>query len=316
MVGRNLATRDSQIRNFKLESSEPYPSTRNRDRLAVGPPSPTMPVTMSLNVSRSPTHSPTSIIYGQQMSYRGPDGAMRDFIAKKTADQIRQGNIEHMAKIASVKPVIDDDVEDEATGEARKEMAAASAARRAAEEEARKAEVKEYYARLKAKTTVIDDEMDTEAAAIARAEFAAASRARRAAEAAEIHRENEELKQRLSQIKPQIDMDITDEVAGEAREKRAAENMARRQAKIEKLKAENLEMRRRIEESKAKTDDDVTDDAMTGGGTIGDLRNKVASDSKERKAKHAAKVNAENAALASRIKKTKSKTNDGDGTTH
>ena len=75
-------------------------------------------------------------------------------------------------------------------------------------------------------------------------------------------------------------------------------------------------MRRRIEESKAKTDDDVTDDAMTGGGTIGDLRNKVASDSKERKAKHAAKVNAENATLASRIKKTKSKTNDGDGTTH
>ena len=73
---------------------------------------------------------------------------------------------------------------------------------------------------------------------------------------------------------------------------------------------------KRIEESKAKTDDDVTDDAMTGGGTIGDLRNKVASDSKERKAKHAAKVNAENAALASRIKKTKSKTNDGDGTTH
>ena len=157
-----------------------------------------MPVTMSLNVSRSPTHSPTSIIYGQQMSYRGPDGAMRDFIAKKTADQIRQGNLEHMAKIATVKPVIDDDVEDEATGEARKGMAAASAARRAAEEEARKAEVKEYYARLKAKTTVIDDEMDTEAAAIARAEFAAASRARRAAEAAEIRRENEELKQRLS----------------------------------------------------------------------------------------------------------------------
>lgn len=86
---------------------------------------------------------------------------MRDFIAKNTAEQIRQGNIQHSSRLASMPPVVDSVMDTEIAAVARAELAAASAARRAEEEATRKAEVKQYWARLKAKTTVVDDLMDT-----------------------------------------------------------------------------------------------------------------------------------------------------------
>ena len=268
----------------------------------------TMPVVMTGAVS-----TPSSP--GSPGSKRGPgtEAAMRDFIAKNTAEQIRQGNIQHSSRLASMPPVVDSVMDTEIAAVARAELAAASAARRAEEEATRKAEVKQYWARLKAKTTVVDDLMDTEAAAIARGRLAAESRARKAAEAAEIRRENEEMKERIKNVKSMTDTDITDEIAGAAREERAAAAMARRAAKIEKIKAENEAMKQRLSNTKARTDDDVLDDELAGGGNIAALRDKKAADSKDNKAAVAKVLKSENSAMGKRIANTHSKTDDGNG---
>ena len=43
-------------------------------------------------------------------------GAVRDLIAQRNADHIRQMNLAHQAALANMKPTIDDDTEDDATG--------------------------------------------------------------------------------------------------------------------------------------------------------------------------------------------------------
>ena len=262
---------------------------------------------MPISMVGSPIRSPSS---------RGsPDEshAMREFIARKNAEHIRQGNIQHKSHLEHMKPVVDSVMDTEIAAIARAELAAASAARRAEMEAKRKAAVKDYYALLKSKTTVIDDLMDTEAAAIARGRMAAESSARKETESAEIRRENAEMKKRLKNVKTSLDTDITDEIAGAAREERAAAAMARRAAKIEKIKAENEAIRQRLSNTKARTDDDVLDDELAGGGNIAALRDKKAADSKDSKAAVAKVLKSENSAMGKRIANTHSKTDDGNG---
>ena len=148
-----------------------------------------MPVTMTLSKSPpKPWGSPRP---------RDPSDAMgvfRDLIAQKSREYISAGNAVHFKNLANIKPTIDDDTEDDATGEARARLKAESLQAREAAEAARKAAVKAYFARIKSKTTVVDDLMDTEAAAVARKRYAAESKARKEAEQAEIKRENDEVR--------------------------------------------------------------------------------------------------------------------------
>ena len=293
-----------------------------------------MPVTMKVSPRNSGTPQPKSpsqmilaTVKDIQGRPRSPDsralitrspqrdgiGAMRDFIARRTAEQIKQGNLEHSAKLASCKPVVDSVMDTEIAAVARGELAKASAARRAEEETKRKAAAREYYSRLRTVRSNTDNLMDTEAAAIARSQMAAMSRARRAAEAEEIRRENAAMKERIKNVVSLTDVDISDEVAGEAREKKAAESMARRQAQIEKLKVENEAIRQRLANAKAVTDDDVLDDVMEGGKVIGAARIAMSADSKARKAQAEQQLSSENKELTRRIANTTSKTDDGDG---
>lgn len=140
-------------------------------------------------------------------------GAARDMIAAKRRAQIEEENKVYKEHLANAKPTIDDDTEDDATGEARARLRVESAAARQAAEAERKAKAREFHAKIKAATTVTDDWMDTEAAALARDRMASESKARKAAEQAAINEANKAMAERLSKVKALTDDDISDEQA-------------------------------------------------------------------------------------------------------
>lgn len=76
-------------------------------------------------------------------------GAVRDLIAKRNQDHIRQQNAEHQAKLAAMKPTIDDDTEDDATGAERARLRAESEAKRASAMAEQKEKAHDFFARVK-----------------------------------------------------------------------------------------------------------------------------------------------------------------------
>lgn len=141
----------------------------------------TMPVTMR----GSPISPP-----------RDEMGAARDLIAQRRRQQIEEENKVYKDHLKNAKPTIDDDTEDDATGEARARLRVEAAAAREAAEAERKAKARDFHAKIKAAHTVTDDWMDTEAAAVARDRMAAESRARKATEQAAIAEANRALADR------------------------------------------------------------------------------------------------------------------------
>merc|ERR1719149_517185 len=99
-------------------------------------------------------------------------------------------NLEHQQKLQTMKPTIDDDTEDDATGAERARLRAEVAAKREALVAAQKEHAHDFLTKVKSIPTVTDDWMDTEAAAVARGKMAAESQARKAAEQAKISAAN------------------------------------------------------------------------------------------------------------------------------
>ena len=76
-------------------------------------------------------------------------GAVRDLIAQRNAAHIREMNAEHQAKLAAMKPTIDDDTEDDATGEERARLKKESEAKRAAALAEQKEFAHDFFVRVK-----------------------------------------------------------------------------------------------------------------------------------------------------------------------
>lgn len=115
---------------------------------------------------------------------------------------------EHVQRLPTIGSAIDDDTEDDATGEARARLREESAARRLAEAEELKARNQEYFSQLSSVTTLTDSRIwdDGEGSAGAmRSVVAAESRARKEEEARQLAKENKEAGKRLSGVKARTD---------------------------------------------------------------------------------------------------------------
>jgi len=218
--------------------------------------------------------------------------------------QIDAENAEILKKIASVTQRTDDDVADEAAGEARIQAAADSKARKEAERKRIARENAERAHRIRNVTAVTDNVLDTEASAARRKEMAIESKERRKAEAAALAQANLEIYKRLKSVKAATDDDVTDEALGEARRQAAAASRKRKQEEAERLARENAEFAHGLNSAKAATDTDITDEEA------GRQRNVMASESKERKAAEASKLDSQNAQMKSTLKKVKAKVDD------
>ena len=212
--------------------------------------------------------------------------------------QIDAENAEILKKIASVTQRTDDDVADEAAGEARIQARKEAERKRIARENAERAH------RIRNVTAVTDNVLDTEASAVRRKEMAIESKERRKAEAAALAQANLEIYKRLKSVKAATDDDVTDEALGEARRQAAAASRKRKQEEEERLARENAEFARGLNSVKAATDTDITDEEA------GRQRNVMASESKERKAAEASKLDSQNAQMKSTLNNVKAKVDD------
>ena len=80
-------------------------------------------------------------------------------VANAAQAQQRKEQAAHRDKIKYMKSSIDDDTEDDATGEARARLKVESAARKKAEAEARRAENADFFARIRGVTTLTDSKI-------------------------------------------------------------------------------------------------------------------------------------------------------------
>ena len=99
--------------------------------------------------------------------------------AKRAEDQarIRRENYEHRQRLRHMRPVIDDDTEDDETGVARAAARAASARRRREERAAISLANKTHRMRLDAVKARTDDDVSDDPSGMARRQVAAANRA-------------------------------------------------------------------------------------------------------------------------------------------
>ena len=135
-------------------------------------------------------------------------GEMRDLLAAKNKEHIKQGNAEHQKRLQEIGPTIDDDTEDDATGEARARMKVESAARRKAEAEALRKQTAQFFSRVRTATPKTDCKIwdDGEGSAgAARSIVAAQSKARKAKEAEELAAHNAEVKKKLANVHSAVD---------------------------------------------------------------------------------------------------------------
>lgn len=136
---------------------------------------------------------------------------MRDFRemwVEQSWQRFFQDRSTHREKLTNAKPTIDDDTEDDATGEARARLKAESAARKEAEAEALRASNREYFARINSVSTLTDSKIwdDGEGSAgAARAIVARESAARKKEEARMLALSNKEAQLKLSQVKAKTD---------------------------------------------------------------------------------------------------------------
>ena len=134
------------------------------------------------------------------------DRIWSDYQARITAE-----NKAHRDKLCNMKPTIDDDTEDDATGEARARLKVEAAERRVAAEVARKAVNVQYFAYIRAAQAVTDTKIWDDgvgSAGAMRSVVAAKKRAIKKAEAIELARKNKELADRLKQVKAMTDNDV------------------------------------------------------------------------------------------------------------
>jgi hypothetical protein len=97
----------------------------------------------------SPGTSPWKLASRSQSPKRDELGEVRDLLQQRFKDRVKEENKAHMERLASMKPTIDDDTEDDATGEARARLKVESAERRKAEAQALRAKNAQFFSRVK-----------------------------------------------------------------------------------------------------------------------------------------------------------------------
>ena len=115
---------------------------------------------------------------------------------------------DHIKRLPTITSSIDDDTEDDATGEARARLREESETRRRAEAQELRERNKEYRAALSSVTSLTDSKIwdDGEGSAGAmRSVVATRSQARKAEEAKQLAAENEENRSRLSRVTSRTD---------------------------------------------------------------------------------------------------------------
>jgi hypothetical protein len=119
---------------------------------------------------------------------------LRDQRRADELERIRRENKAHRERIANVRTKVDDDTEDDATGEARARARSVSIAKRQASAEALQQANVQHNRRMSSVQAAVDDDVMDDAAGRARVQFAEESRERKEAEAqqlAEANRQHE-----------------------------------------------------------------------------------------------------------------------------
>ena len=135
-------------------------------------------------------------------------GEVRDFIASQRQAYIKKDNHTHRTRLANMKATIDDDTEDDETGEARARMRVESAARRRADVEKLREANRAFFQRIKGAQPVTDTKIWDDGAGSAgeaRAIVAAQAKARRIAEAKKLATENKAYQRRMSNVRAVTD---------------------------------------------------------------------------------------------------------------
>jgi hypothetical protein len=97
----------------------------------------------------SPGTSPWKMTSRSPSPKRDELGEVRDLLQQRFKDRVKEENKAHLEKLANIKPTIDDDTEDDATGEARARLKTESAERRKAEAQALRAKNAQFFSRVK-----------------------------------------------------------------------------------------------------------------------------------------------------------------------
>lgn len=200
-----------------------------------------------------------------------------------------------MGRYDKVAARTDNDITDDATGQARIEMAAASKARRQVEQAERVRQNAEMKKRLKSVEASTDDQLDTERAALARAEMAAASKARLAAENAERRRHAREMEERIRNTGPRTDNEMDTEAAAIARAEMAARSRAHKEWVDAERKRQNQDMQQMIKTVAPRTDNLMDTEAAALA------RSEMAAASKERRRQEAIELRKWNAHMKQKI---------------
>lgn len=141
-------------------------------------------------------------------------GAVRDRMKQMERDRIARENAANKMRLLGMTPTIDDDTEDDATGEARARLRVESAKKFRAQLRERSRKNAEYFARVRAAkatldTKIWDDEtVDAQGNVIkgaGREAAAAASKARKAKEAKDLAKANATFFGGLGKVQAQVD---------------------------------------------------------------------------------------------------------------
>ena len=128
---------------------------------------------------------------------------VRDRKRAEEAERIRRDNLAHQERLANMRPAIDDDTEDDATGAARARLRAQAAARRQAETASIRAANAAMRARIRNIQAATDNKIWDDgagSAGAARDVYAQRSRVRKAAEAQRLEAENNTYSKRISSV--------------------------------------------------------------------------------------------------------------------
>lgn len=250
------------------------------------------------------------LVVRQSSPVRDEMGAVRDSIQTQFAERIQQENKEIHVRLATIKPTIDDDTEDDETGVARARLKKEAAARRIEVLATVRRDNAKFFAVVLNAQPVTDTKIWDDGPGSAGAMRAVAAREwkqRRRAEAIELRRRNAEMRERIKSMKAVLDVDISDEAAGAARISMAKATKERRKEEARRIAEQNARNARRLKAVKSVTDTDISDEGA------GFARGKMEAETKARKAVEAKALSSANAAHKHKLAMVRPRTDDGDG---
>uniref|UniRef100_A0A7S2CBW9 Trichohyalin-plectin-homology domain-containing protein n=1 Tax=Haptolina brevifila TaxID=156173 RepID=A0A7S2CBW9_9EUKA len=233
---------------------------------------------------------------------------MRLEIAKKNEERRRKENSRLAARLAYARPTIDDDTEDDATGERRAMLRVEAAAARKAKEEARKQANAKFFAGIKKAQTVIDTWIEDDGTEAANMRGVLHQRAveQMEREALERKRRNKAIAKHLKDVHAVVDDELDAEAKAKAAELANA-NRARNKALSQQLAQKNAEIKQKLLAAKSVTDTDLMDEEAGEMIAVMHAQAQARREEEERK-RHAYAL-----ARAKKIRSIHSLVDDGDG---